>query len=158
MKSGTLNNDGKHSMIYRGIENIYGNIWQLVDGINFKNNYAYINYNPKTYKEDIFDGDYYQIGYINATGNTNANAYPIGFVTELGYDNTHSLIMFPTAINGKDGTYIPDYYYPSNGKSRISVVGGGWGANKEVGLWQWSHDCLPTTNHNGWSARLLRYA
>ena len=31
MKSGTLNDDGQHSMIYRGIEDIYGALWQFVD-------------------------------------------------------------------------------------------------------------------------------
>jgi hypothetical protein len=46
MKSGCINNDGKHSMIYRGIEDIYGNVWELVDGINIQNNQTYICYNP----------------------------------------------------------------------------------------------------------------
>ena len=36
MKSGTLNNDGKHSMIYRVIEDIVGNADQFIDGINLK--------------------------------------------------------------------------------------------------------------------------
>ncbi len=36
MKSGCLVNDGKHNVIYRGIESIIGNIFSFVDGINIK--------------------------------------------------------------------------------------------------------------------------
>ena len=48
MKSGCLADDGAHSMIYRGVENIFGNIWQFVDGLGIKDYQAYICYeNPK---------------------------------------------------------------------------------------------------------------
>ena len=66
MKSGSIINDGKHSMIYRGIEDIFGNVWQVVDGINIKDNVTYINYNPATYAVDTFDGDYKALSYINS--------------------------------------------------------------------------------------------
>ena len=36
MKSGTLNNDKTHAVIYRGIENIFGNSNQFIDGLNIK--------------------------------------------------------------------------------------------------------------------------
>ena len=34
MNSGCLVNDGAHSMIYRGIEDIFGNVSEFIDGIN----------------------------------------------------------------------------------------------------------------------------
>lgn len=69
MKNGTLNNDGKHSMIYRGIENIYGYLCTAIDGINIKDNYVYVSYKQNDYDSKKFDGSYQKIGYINASIN-----------------------------------------------------------------------------------------
>lgn len=66
MKSGCLNNDSKHAIIYRGIENIFGNIWQFVDGINIKENQSYVCTNPSEYVSDTFAAPYKELGYANS--------------------------------------------------------------------------------------------
>ena len=128
MKSGCLNNDGKHAIIYRGIENIFGNIWQFVDGINIKDLIAYVCYNPANYVVDKFDGDYNEIGYTNASTN--------GYGKTLGHDENHPLIMFPTEVGGSTNTYLSDYYNQKSG-NRIALVGGVWNHGASAGLWSW---------------------
>lgn len=129
MKSGCLANAGATSVIYRGIENIFGNIWQFVDGLNIKDNVAYICYKPSSYAVDTFTGDYSVIGYTNATENGNPKT--------LGMDNNNSLIALPTSVGGSSTTYICDYYWQNTG-NRIALVGGAWTSGANGGLFYWS--------------------
>ena len=55
MKSGCLVNDGKHSMIYRGIEDIGGNTDNFIDGYNMKNGIMYVNYDYHTYNSESME-------------------------------------------------------------------------------------------------------
>ena len=131
MKSGCLVNDGKHSVIYRGTEDIYGNIWQFIDGLNVKDHIAYVSYNSSDYAVDKFDGSYKQVGYT--TSNTN------GWVKELGYDNNNPLIGLATVVGGSESTYVTDYYWQNSG-NRIARFGGYWGNGTYCGFWYWSLD------------------
>ena len=140
MKSGTLNNDEKHSVIYRGIEDIFGNVWQFVDGINIKDKQAYICYDQSKYESDKFDGCYKPLGYMNATSD--------GWTSKLGYDSNHAIIALPTAVDGSNSTYISGYYW-RNTEERIALVGGHWDDNIVAGLWSW--------NVSGTSSLLLTY-
>ena len=136
MKSGCLVNDGKHSMIYRGIEDIYGNTLDFLDGINIKNYQAYINYDFTTYKSDVFDGNYKQLGYVNKSFGDNGGG---GCITKLGYDSNNPLIGLPTEvdtnntdINNSSG--IKDGYGAALG-DKILFVGGPYNSSNEAGLW-----------------------
>ena len=136
MKSGCLVNDGKHSMIYRGIEDIYGNTLDFLDGINIKNGHAYINYDFTTYKSDVFDGNYKALGYVNKSFGDNGG---FGYITKLGYDSNNPLIGLPTEvdINNTDINNplgIKDVYGAHPG-DLILVVGGPYDAGNAAGLW-----------------------
>lgn len=128
MKSGCLVNDSKHSVIYRGIEDIYGNIWQFIDGLNIKDHIAYVSYNSSDYAVDKFDGSYKPVGYT--TSNTN------GWVKELGYDNNNPLIGLAAVIGGSESTYVTDYYWQNSG-NRIALFGGNGGSGTYCGFWYW---------------------
>lgn len=146
MKSGCLNNDGYHSMIYRGIENIFANIWQWVDGINIKDHLAYICKDHSKYASDKFDGDYKPLAYTNCDTNGNPKT--------LGLDVDEPFFRFPTAIGGGTSTYMCDYYWQNTG-NRVAPVGGGFLTGASDGLWFWNLDC--TSSFAGWSigARVL---
>ncbi len=103
MKSGSVDGTDSSSMIYRGIENIYGNIMQFIDGINIKDYQAYVCYDKRQYESDKFDGCYQLIGYVNA--NTNGR-----WISKLGYDMTNPLVAFPVETNGRGTNYVTDYY------------------------------------------------
>lgn len=128
MKSGCLNNDGYHSMIYRGIENIFANIWQWVDGINIKDHLAYICKDHSKYASDKFDGDYKPLAYTNCDTNGNPKT--------LGLDVDEPFFRFPTAIGGGTSTYMCDYYWQNTG-NRVARVGGSFSGGASGGLWCW---------------------
>lgn len=131
MKSGCLNNDGYHSMIYRGVENLFANIWQWVDGINIKDHLAYICKDHSKYASDKFDGDYKPLAYTNCDTNGNPKT--------LGLDVDEPFFRFPTAIGGGTSTYMCDYYWQNTG-NRVARVGGSFNSGADVGLWSWSLD------------------
>ena len=136
MKSGCLVNDGKHSMIYRGIEDIYGNTVDFLDGINIKNYQAYINYDFTTYQSDVFDGNYKALGYVNKSLGDNGGG---GFITRLGYDSNNPLIGLPTEIDTTNTDFnnpsgIKDAYFGNSG-DKILVVGGAFNISSYAGLW-----------------------
>nr|DAJ55860.1 MAG TPA: tail collar fiber protein [Caudoviricetes sp.] len=146
MKSGCLVNDSKHSVIYRGIEDIYGNIWQFIDGLNIKDHIAYVSYNSSDYAVDKFDGSYKPVGYT--TPNTN------GWVKELGYDNNNPLISLAAVIGGSESTYVTDYYWQNSG-NRIAHFGGGWGSGTNCGFWFWNLNNESSLAYAGSGSRLL---
>ena len=151
MKSGCLANDNKHAIIYRGIENIFGNVYQFVDGINIKDYKAYICYDPAEYVVDKFTSPYQALGYTD--GDTE------GYIKSLGYDGSHPLISLPTEAGGSgagSNAYVTDYYYKNTG-NRIALVGGYMNSGANAGLWSWN--CSNASSNTYWSigARLLRY-
>lgn len=131
MKSGCLINDGIHSMIYRGIENIFGNMWQFVDGMNIKDRVMYLCKDHTKYKSDFFESPYKAIGYTN--GDTN------GYAKTLGFDPDEPLARFPTEVGAGASSGTSDYYYQDAG-NRIAHVGGYFGNGLRAGLWCWLLD------------------
>lgn len=146
MFSGCLADDSAHAVIYRGIENLYGNIWQFVDGLNTKDHVSYVNYDPSSFAVDTFSGDYKQVGYTNASEN--------GYVKEVGYDANNPLIMLPVAIGGSATTYMCDYYYQNTG-NRIALVGGYWSTGANDGFY-WSLYNTSGTTYGSFGSRLLK--
>lgn len=131
MKSGCLNNDGYHSVIYRGIENLFANIFQWVDGINIKDNVAYICKDHSQYADDTFASPYKALAYTNCTSNGNPKT--------LGLDVDEPFFRFPTEVGGGSSTYMCDYYYQNTG-NRVALVGGAFYYGAGDGLWCWNLD------------------
>ena len=147
MKSGCMVKNDTNSVVYRGMEDLYGNVWQFFDGININNYQAYINYNPSTYASDVFDGDYHKLGYVNSSTSGS-------YITSLGYDPKNPLAAFPTDVNGSSNTYICDYYWTASEK-RIALVGGMWHDITRCGLWYWHFIHASSVAHGHVGARLL---
>lgn len=149
MKSGCLVNDGKHNVIYRGIESIIGNIFSFVDGINIKDCVAYVCYNPKEYVSDKFESPYEKIGYINSKQE--------GYCKALGFDINHPLIQLPTEIGANSTSGTTDYYWCTATGNRVARVGGYSYAGAGGGLWSWLLGA--TSSGSNWScgARVLKY-
>lgn len=129
MKSGCILNDGFHSVVYRGIENIFSNIWQFLDGLNIKDRVAYLCKEHEFYASDKFDNPYKVIGYTNANAN--------GYAKNLGFDPDEPLARFPSEIGAGSGSGTSDYYYQNTG-NRIARVGGCFDNGASCGLWYWN--------------------
>lgn len=156
MKSGCLNSASKNGIIYRGIENIFGNVWKFVDGININDYEAYVCYDPDQYKVDTFTEPYKKVGYAlfqPAEGATSTNRE--GYAKALGYDEANPLVSLTTEVGGSDSTYMCDYAYINSGK-RIAFVGGRCNNTSSAGLWCWGmNNASSATNFNVGSRLLL---
>ncbi len=147
MHSGSVDGTDNSSVIYRGIEDIFGNIGQFVDGINIKDNQAYICYNQNQYISDAFDGCYQSIGYVNANSR--------GYTSKLGCDLSHPLISLPIETLGVESTHITDYYY-QNPQNRIVIVGATYNDGARAGLWGWNMNNAQSYKWAGIGSRLLK--
>ena len=155
MKSGCLNSASKNAIIYRGIENIFGNIWKFVDGLNIKDYEAYICYDPSEYVSDKFTSPYTKIGYSlfkPAEGAT--STYKEGYAKALGYDEDNKAIALTTEVGGSDSTYMCDYAYINN-SNRIALLGGAWNDTTFAGLWYWSLNVTSSHTYITIGSRLL---
>lgn len=150
VKSGYLTaNDGKYPCSYRGIESPWGDIGQLVDGVNINEYQAWVCDDASQYASNVFAAPYVQLGYVN--GNAD------GYITALGHDATHPFVELPTAAGGAATKYFADYYYGAAGQ-RIALVGGPWSHGPYAGLRYWDL-YSPSSNANvRVGGRLLRKA
>ena len=151
MKSGCLNNDGYHAMIYRGVENLFANIWQWVDGINIISGKFYICKNHSLYASDTTE-NYKQLGY-NALGTE-------GYGKELDLDVDEPFFRFPKAVGGGSSSYLCDYYYNNassvaEGAKRVALVGGGFNGGAGDGLWYWNFDSGSSSAYWDFGCRVL---
>lgn len=145
MKSGCLNNDGTNGVIYRGIENVFGNVGHWLDGITLDSyGNIYVSRDRSMYSFTINDS-YYDTSFDRISRS--------GYISRIGcalYNNFE--LQLPTQANGSDNTYCPDYYSNNNG---MGAVVGGHFANmrSQVGLW-----CLFWENTSGTGNYYYRFA
>ena len=150
MKSGCLANDSQHAVIYRGIENIFGNVYNWIDGINIKDYQAYICRDPEQYISDKFETPYEKIGYVNSE---EENQY----IKKLGYDEKNPDIALPIEVGGGVGssTGMCDSYHASTG-NRVARVGGSFSSGAVAGLWLWRCHSTSSSSYLVGGARLLK--
>ena len=151
MKSGCLANDSQHAVIYRGIENIFGNVFNWIDGLNIQEYQAYICRNPEEYTSDKFDGSYIKLGYMNCQERDM-------YIKKLGFDEKNPDIALPIEIGGGAGSSsgMCDFYYSSEG-NRVARVGGDFGSGASAGLWYWNCHNSSATSNLTCGARLLKH-
>lgn len=126
MHSGSTDGTDNTSIIYRGVEDIFGNVWQFVDGINIRDYKTYICYDSNQYAVDTFSGSYKALGYTNASID--------GYASKLGYDSSNPMVALTTEAIGDSNTNMSDYYRQHSG-DRIALVGGSYENGLDAGLW-----------------------
>ena len=151
MKSGCLANDSQHAVIYRGIENIFGNVFNWIDGLNIQEYQAYICRNPEEYTSDKFDGSYIKLGYMNCQERDM-------YIKKLGFDEKNPDIALPIEIGGGAGSSsgMCDFYYSSEG-NRVALVGGSFYCGASAGLWCWACSSSSANSYLNCGARLLKH-
>ena len=124
------NTDGRHPMAYRGIESLYGDIWQFVDGVNINERQAWVATNAEAYASNIFAFPYLQLGYVNSLID--------GFVTEMGFDQFNPFAQLPVSASGGNATaFYSDSYWQDAGQ-RIALFGGFWNFGSPLGVSFWN--------------------
>lgn len=104
----------RSAMVYRGIENFWGNVWNWVDGLNIQDYvWAYCN-NIDAYVDNTIAGNYSPL--------TGAAPNADGYVKTMYLTDW---TFRPLTVGGSSSTYIPDYYYQALG-ARVLALGGDW--------------------------------
>ncbi len=127
-----------NSISYRGIENFWGNIWKLVDGINIK-----ADRNPWVADHD-FASDTFAHPYSDS-GLTLCNAN--GYATDIALDSDSDYQFLASAVGGSSSTKLCDYHYQATG-NRIALLGASWIDGARAGAWYWN-----LNNGSGFSYR-----
>lgn len=127
------NSSARFPMMYRGIENVWGNVWQFVDGVNvFESggvHKSWVCADADDYASNLFAAPYEELSYANSSAD--------GYTVEMGLDPDRPFANFPANITGGGATvYYSDYYYRSTGQ-RIAFVGGAWVDGSAAGLSCW---------------------
>ena len=133
--------DGKTAVQYRWIENLWGNVYQWVDGFNANGTTAYYCLDHSEYADDTATG-YTQIGALPASG----------WIKDLTV--TDNGLLIPKTVGGSETTFIPDYAYSSSGW-HVLFVGGGWGSGSSAGLLYFDASSSSSYSYSNISARLL---
>lgn len=102
-------------MSYRGIENMYADIWEFVDGVNVNNYQFYVNGKYSTFQSDIFTGDYVAKGPLTVAGVSNSLIKRCAVSSDGGF--------IPTVVGGSTTTFYGDALWSATG-ARIAIYGG----------------------------------
>lgn len=136
--SGAVTNaNGIQIVSYRGEENIWGNIWAWVDGINI---YAYNEH--ELYIADHAFADNTANGY-EATGFTAAKTN--GYVSAFGYSDDFDWLFIPSETTGNSSLPVGDYFWQNAAYNGwlVAQLGGRWNDGSIAGAFCWS---LSTTS------------
>lgn len=129
--------NGKTAYSFRGDENLWGNMWKFVYGVNIWGDgtmHGGVPYICKDYNfaESKRNDNYESAGFSIPNGN--------GYVKALGYSKNFDWLMMPSEIGGNNSLPVGDYNYATanlNGY-RTARFGGRWTSNKTAGCFFWS--------------------
>lgn len=129
----TYTEDGQKSITYRGVENPWGNIWKMINGINVWGNgemaggepYVADDFNFVTLKHS---DNYKAVGFTVANGN--------GYINAMGYGKEeYDWLFLASQTGGNSALPVGDYFNAVsdlNG-AKAATFGGRWTHNTMAG-------------------------
>lgn len=147
--SGTANNaNGIQFVTYRGEENMWGNIWKFVDGMNINAKGIH-----KLYVADHDFADSVITGAYKDTGITLAKAN--GYISAFGYVEEFDWLMVTSETVGNSSLPVGDYFYQNNAYDGVMValLGGAWHYGTHAGPWCWDVNGTPSARRRSLGGR-----
>jgi len=151
--------DGLTPIAYRGIENLWGNVWQFIDGYEAIDGdvgatdvkYRLINRDGSgTLANPMAGGDYEE-----SLNLTNPIALADGYIKNIVYQELTKLLFFSSDCGGSSSTYLYDYWYSHDaGEVNILLAGGGWSNGVYAGVRYRNSDNVATIAARDVGARL----
>ena len=125
--------NGKCSVSYRGEENLWGNIWTWLDGINH-------------YAKDAVTDTVFVKGYGAMKDNTSSDGYSTldagvvrsyGYLSAFGYNEEFDYLFLPSEHSGSSSLPIGDYIWnnPDARNFLVAILGGEWAYGSSCGAW-----------------------
>lgn len=146
-----VNANGFNTVSYRGEENLYGNIWTWLDGINIEAksiHNAYLNSTGANIADDT-KTNYNEAGFPLSKAN--------GYISKFGYSEEFDYLFLPTENTGASNLPVGDYFYQNytyNG-FMVARLGGSWTNGSPCGAWCLSVDVASSFRARSIGGRLL---
>lgn len=153
--TGNSNGDvGKSAVSYRGAENLWGNIWTYINGINeYTDNdkicHVYICSNYEFMDTKNTD-NYADIGFSAAKING-------GYISAFGYSDNFDWLFIPSLANINYNSAVSGTYYCSDSTNtwQTAIFGGRWNYGNKAGLFALGLNNTVSATFNSVGARLI---
>ena len=142
--------DGGTEANFLGVQGMWGNFWQFIDGWNMDTSYyPWFNDNPATYEDAKFASPYKRVEAVVPSAAD-------GYVRRFGFDPANPWQMMTGEVGGASAGPVGDYFYRSATPSeRVLLVGGPWDSGSGDGPWNWYVSYASSTAYWLFGARLL---
>lgn len=149
----TALNDGKTGVVWRGIEDMWGNVAQYIDGIKWYNGIYYICNNQSQYNSDNNSTNYIALSY------TSELSWSSKYIVMNGIDSNNTHIMLPNIANTQGGgdKYFCDTCSTFSGSQQWCRFdhGGIWNAGTKNGLFFSRFYSTPGNSSSTLGSRLM---
>ena len=114
--SGAVTNSNSIQIVsYRGEENLYGNIWKFIDGINVMANGIHAAYvADHDFNDKQSTGSYADVGFTLAK--------TTGYISAFGYSQEFDWLFLTSETTGNSSVPVGDYFY----QTHEATGDGGW--------------------------------
>lgn len=147
--SGAVMNANNFNVVtYRGEENLWGNIWTFVDGMNINAKGIHKLYvADHAFADNTIDGAYKDTGITLAKAN--------GYVSAFGYNEAFDWLFVTSEVLGNSSLPVGDYFWQNHTYNAvmIALLGATWNRGAGAGAFYWSVDDAPSTRSRYFGAR-----
>lgn len=149
-------------MRYRYIENVYGNVWELISGLRVRNQKYYYSFEPD-YNESVtaLNNKWETLNY-DAPLQGDYPSSNNGFIVKQGYDRNKRNINFPLVVGQSNGggrdKYFGDSFYCRNASASTeysACVGGAWDHYYWAGIFALRCWIFPNTSEQLYGSRAI---
>ena len=131
--SGAVMNANNFNVVtYRGEENLWGNIWTFVDGMNINAKGIHKLYvADHAFADSVLDGAYKDTGITLAKAN--------GYVSAFGYNEAFDWLFVTSEVLGNSSLPVGDYFWQNHTYNAvmIALLGASWGDGTRAGAFCW---------------------
>ena len=131
--SGAVMNANNFNVVtYRGEENLWGNIWTFVDGMNINAKGIHKLYvADHAFADSVLDGAYKDTGITLAKAN--------GYVSAFGYNEAFDWLFVTSEVLGNSSLPVGDYFWQNHTYNAvmIALLGAYWTDGAHAGAFYW---------------------
>lgn len=146
--------DSQTSISFRGVENLWGNIWKLIEGLRFWGNTHCLGGQPYVckdfnYTENKRSDNYEAVGFTLPNSN--------GWIKAMGYSHNYDWLFIPSKVGGDSSKPVEDYSYITQNLNnyRVALLGGAWIYGSNAGGFCWYCDNWVGTRYRFFGGRLV---
>lgn len=147
--SGAVMNANNFNVVtYRGEENLWGNIWTFVDGMNINAKGIHKLYvADHAFADSVLDGAYKDTGITLAKAN--------GYVSAFGYNEAFDWLFVTSEVLGNSSLPVGDYFWQNHTYNAvmIALLGTSWNGGAGAGAFYWDVINAPSGRYRDIGAR-----